>query len=91
MSQAPLRPAKELAAINGVRIRNESDDYRRAVQAQDGEEVVYSYIQWPDKATRDAGWARMMAEHPEQSTPMPFDGKRMFWGGFRPILDTAAE
>ena len=66
-------------------------DYRRAVQAQDGEEVVYSYIQWPDKATRDAGWARMMAEDPEQSTPMPFDGKRMFWGGFRPILDTAAE
>ena len=69
----------------------EVTDYRRAVQAQDGEEVVYSYIQWPDKATRDAGWAKMMAEHPEQSTPMPFDGKRMFWGGFRPILDTAAE
>jgi uncharacterized protein YbaA (DUF1428 family) len=69
----------------------EVTDYRRAVQAQDGEEVVYSYIQWPDKATRDAGWARMMAEDPEQSTPMPFDGKRMFWGGFRPILDTAAE
>ena len=66
-------------------------DYRRAVLAQDGEEVVYSYIQWPDKGTRDAGWARMMAEDPEQSTPMPFDGKRMFWGGFRPILDTAAE
>ena len=39
----------------------EVTDYRRAVQAQDGEEVVYSYIQWPDKATRDAGWARMMA------------------------------
>jgi uncharacterized protein YbaA (DUF1428 family) len=69
----------------------EVTDYWRAVQAQDGEEVVYSYIQWPDKATRDAGWARMMAEDPEQSTPMPFDGKRMFWGGFRPILDTAAE
>jgi uncharacterized protein YbaA (DUF1428 family) len=69
----------------------EVTDYRRAVQAQDGEEVVYSYIQWPDKAIRDAGWARMMAEDPERSTPMPFDGKRMFWGGFRPILDTAAE
>ena len=69
----------------------EVTDYRRAVQAQDGEEVIFSYIQWPDKATRDAGWARMMAEDSEQSTPMPFDGKRMFWGGFRPILDTAAE
>ena len=61
------------------------------MQAQDGEEVVYSYIQWPDKATQDAGCARTMAEDPEQSTPMPFDDKRMFWGGFRPILDTAAE
>ena len=69
----------------------EVTDYRRAVQAKDGEVVVYSYIQWPDKATRDAGWARMMAEDPEKSAPMPFDGKRMFWGGFRPILDTAAE
>jgi uncharacterized protein YbaA (DUF1428 family) len=57
----------------------EVTDYRRAVLAQDGEEVVYSYVQWPGKGT------------PEQSTPMPFDGKRMFWGGFRPILDTAAE
>ena len=69
----------------------ETTDYRRAVQAQDGEVVVYSYIQWPDKTTRDAGWTRMMAEDPEQSTPMPFDGRRLFWGGFRPILDTAAE
>ena len=43
------------------------------------------------EATRDAGWARVMSEDPEQSTPMPFDGKRMFWGGFRPIFDTAAE
>jgi uncharacterized protein YbaA (DUF1428 family) len=66
-------------------------DYRRAVQAQDGEKIVYSYIEWPDKATRDAGWAKMMEQDPGAGTPMPFDGKRMFWGGFKPILDTAAE
>ena len=66
-------------------------DYQRAVQAQDGEAIVYSFVEWPDKDTRDKGWARMMAEDPEQDTPMPFDGKRMFWGGFRPILDTAGE
>src|SRR3954464_136814 len=59
-------------------------DYWRAVQAQDGDEVVYSSIQWPDKATRDAGWGKIMAEDSERRTPMPFDGKRMFWGGFRP-------
>ena len=39
------------------------------------EEVVHSYIQRPDKFTGDAGWAKMMAEDPEQRTPMPFDGK----------------
>jgi uncharacterized protein YbaA (DUF1428 family) len=66
-------------------------DYQRAVQAQDGEGIVYSFVEWPDKATRDAGWGKMMQEDPGQSTPMPFDGKRMFWGGFRPMLDTAAE
>ncbi len=64
-------------------------DFRRAVLAQEAESVVFSFIQWPDKATRDAGWGRMMAEDPEKGTPMPFDGKRMFWGGFLPMLDTA--
>jgi uncharacterized protein YbaA (DUF1428 family) len=95
-----LRMAGKFKEYGAVRVleawgddvpNGEVTDYRRAVQAQDGEEVVYSYIQWPDKPTRDAGWARIMAGDPEQSTPMPFDGKRMFWGGFRPILDTAAE
>ena len=68
-------------------------DYKRAVKAEDGENVVYSYVEWPDKATRDAAWAKMMSD-PEMSSPpadMPFDGKRMFWGGFEPILDTAGE
>jgi uncharacterized protein YbaA (DUF1428 family) len=62
-------------------------DYRRAVQAQDGEGIVYSYVEWPDKATRDAGWAKMMEQDPGAGQPMPFDGKRMFWGGFETILD----
>jgi uncharacterized protein YbaA (DUF1428 family) len=97
LAQRRARRFKEYGAIRvreawGDDVPNgKVTDYRRAVQAQDGEEIVYSYIQWPDKATRDAGWGKMMAEDPEQSTPMPFDGKRMFWGGFRPILDTAAE
>ena len=63
-------------------------DYRRAVKAVDGENVVFSWIEWPSKAVRDDGWAKLMAD--ESSKPdgeMPFDGKRMFWGGFEPILD----
>ena len=66
-------------------------DFYRAVQAEDGEKIVFSFIEWPDKATRDTGWAKMMQEDPGKGEPMPFDGKRMFWGGFDPILDTAAQ
>ena len=65
-------------------------DYNRAVKAEDGENIVYSYVEWPDKATRDAGWEKIMADPSmKPSGDMPFDGKRMFWGGFEPILDTA--
>ena len=64
-------------------------DFRRAVKAEDGENVVFSFIEWPDKATRDAGWKAMMEDPSMQNSEMPFDGKRMFWGGFEPIVDTA--
>jgi len=66
-------------------------DYKMAVKAEQGENVVFSWIEWPDKATRDAGWAKVMAdERMKPPAEMPFDGKRMFWGGFAPIVDTAA-
>jgi len=66
-------------------------DYQRAVKAEAGEGIIYSYVEWPDKETRDAGWAKMMADPDMQPDgEMPFDGKRMFWGGFRPLIDTAA-
>jgi uncharacterized protein YbaA (DUF1428 family) len=66
-------------------------DYKMAVKAEDGENVVFSWIEWPDKATRDAGWAKVMQdERMQPPAEMPFDGKRMFWGGFAPLIDTAA-
>jgi len=64
-------------------------DFRRAVKAEEGETVVYSWIEWPSKQARDEGWAKVMADErmkPDFAT-MPFDPKRMFWGGFAPILD----
>ena len=65
-------------------------DYKRAVKAEENENIVYSYVEWPDKATRDAGWAKMMDDPDMQpSGDMPFDGKRMFYGGFQPLVDTA--
>ena len=69
--------------------KGEVTDFYRAVKADEGEKVVFSFIEWPDKATRDAGWAKMMEEDPGKGEPMPFDGKRMFWGGFDPVFDTA--
>ena len=63
-------------------------DYRRAVKAKEGETVVYSWVEWPDKATRDEGWKKVMEdERMKPEGDMPFDGQRMFWGGFEPILD----
>jgi uncharacterized protein YbaA (DUF1428 family) len=71
----------------------ELTDFRRAVQAKGDETVVFSWIEWPDKATRDAAMSRMDELmrtddrfHPEKN-PMPFDGKRMIFGGFAPVVE----
>jgi uncharacterized protein YbaA (DUF1428 family) len=50
---------------------------------------MFSWIEWPDKATRDAGNAKVMADprfDGESVDAMPFDGKRMIFGGFVPIV-----
>jgi uncharacterized protein YbaA (DUF1428 family) len=67
-------------------------DFRRAVQATADEAVVFSWVEWPDKATRDGAMAKMgdltktdPRMNPE-SNPMPFDGKRMIYGGFSPVV-----
>ena len=70
-------------------------DFRKAVQAGEGESVAFSWVEWPDKATRDAGMAKM-AQDPRMdpgnpdNPPMPFDGKRMIFGGFSPVLHLRA-
>jgi uncharacterized protein YbaA (DUF1428 family) len=64
-------------------------DFKRAVKATADESVVFSFVEWPDKATRDEGWKRVMKDprmQPDQNN-MPFDAKRMFWGGFAEMLD----
>jgi uncharacterized protein YbaA (DUF1428 family) len=59
----------------------------RATQAKDAETVVFSWIEYPDKATRDAANEKMSADPGAMQMEMPFDGSRMFWGGFQPVLD----
>ncbi len=62
-------------------------DFRRAVKAASGETVVFSWIEWPSKGARDVGWKNVMSDPRMQQNSMPFDGKRMVYGGFAPILD----
>jgi uncharacterized protein YbaA (DUF1428 family) len=70
--------------------KGEVTDFYRAVKAEDGEGVVFSFIEWPDKATRDEAWGKIMSDESlKPEGDMPFDGKRMFWGGFDKIVDTA--
>ena len=65
-------------------------DFYRAVKAEDGEKVVFSFIEWPDKDTRDQAWQKIMSDESlKPEGDMPFSGQRMFWGGFEPIFDTA--
>lgn len=76
-------------------------DFRKAVQAKDDETIVFSWIEWPDKATRDAAHAKMAdwMHHPEKAdarmhpdkNPMPFDGRRLIFGGFAPIVELAVK
>jgi uncharacterized protein YbaA (DUF1428 family) len=71
-------------------------DFRRAVQAKDDETVVFSWIEWPDRATRDAAMGRLdeLMKTDErfspEKNPMPFDGRRMIFGGFAPVVELRA-
>jgi len=68
--------------------RGKQTDFFGAVQAKDDETIVFSWIEWPDKATRDAGMKKLM-DDPRMdpaTNPMPFDGKRMIYGGFVPVV-----
>jgi len=67
-------------------------DFRKSVLANEDESVVFSWIEWPDKATRDAANARMeeLMKTDDRMNPakntMPFDGMRLIYGGFSPVV-----
>lgn len=67
-------------------------DFRGAVKAEEGEVVVFSWMEFPSKAVRDTVHERVMSDPRMKAmmsgeTPMPFDGKRMIYGGFTTLLD----
>jgi uncharacterized protein YbaA (DUF1428 family) len=60
-----------------------------AVKRKEDETVVFSWITWPSRKVRDEGMKKAMADprlQPDRN-PMPFDGKRLIYGGFEVILD----
>ena len=86
---------KEYGALNVVECwGNDVPDgkvtsFPLAVKKTDDEVVVFAWVTWPDKKTRDAGWQSVMEDPRMQpdKAPMPFDGKRMIYGGFDEILN----
>jgi len=60
-----------------------------AVKREPNETVVFSWITWSSRAARDEGWKKAMADPRMQpgASPMPFDGKRMIFGGFEVISE----
>ena len=60
-----------------------------AVQRKDDETVVFSWITWPSREKRDEGMKKVMADErlKPENNPMPFDGKRLIYGGFEVILE----
>lgn len=62
-------------------------DFKRAVQAKDDETVVFSWVEWPDKATRDAAMEKFRSDPRMQPHDMPFDGKRLIFAGFEPVIE----
>ena len=64
-------------------------DFARAAHKQDGETVVFSWVEWPSKEARVTGWEKVMADERMQpdGSDVPFDGKRMIYGGFAPIVE----
>jgi len=63
-------------------------DFKRAVAAEEGETVIFGWVEWPDKPTRDAAFAGMMDDPDIQAAPPAFDMQRAIFGGFVPMFDT---
>ena len=62
-------------------------DFYGAVKAKEDEAVLFSWFEWPSKEARDKGMKKMMEDERMEKLEMPFDGKRMIYGGFSTIFD----
>jgi uncharacterized protein YbaA (DUF1428 family) len=65
----------------------EVTSFPRAVQAKDDEVVIFSWVVYASRQSRDEVVAKVMADPRLKGTDMPFDGKRLIYGGFQPFLE----
>ncbi|MEQ9641626.1 MAG: DUF1428 domain-containing protein [Alphaproteobacteria bacterium] len=66
----------------------EVTSFPMAVNCKADETVVFSWIVWPSREVRDAGNKKVMADpRLKMGDDMPFDGKRLIYGGFTPIVE----
>lgn len=65
----------------------EQTDFMKAVAAKPGEVIVFSWVEYPDKATRQAAGEKMMQDPRMQAMKMPFDGARLIYGGFDMLFE----
>ena len=84
---------KELGALNVVECWEDevpagvNTSYPLAVKKRDAESVVFSWITWPSKDIRNAGWAKIMSDNMMRQESPPFDGTRLIYGGFKMIVN----
>lgn len=86
---------REYGALNVIKCW--SDDvpegkltsFSMAVKREVDETVVFSWVTWPSRQVRDEAWKKVMADPRLQpdANPMPFDGKRLIYGGFEVIVE----
>ena len=58
----------------------------QAVKRKEDETVVFSWITWASRGARDEGMKKVMADPRLTQVEMPFDGKRMIYGGFETLF-----
>lgn len=67
----------------------ERTSFPKAVEKRDDETVVFSWVVWPSREARNEAMPKVMADGrmQEKTNPMPFDGKRLIFGGFEVLVD----
>jgi uncharacterized protein YbaA (DUF1428 family) len=85
--------ASSYHSVEARRGPEEYGSFKGAAGAGKGETVVLSSVEWPDKATRDAGMEKVTSDARMrfQDRPPTFDGRRLIAAGFEPMLDESRE